>query len=130
MHFTGARWKNIRNPPSPFPANPDPDPMHTRIVAGKGDVHNIPWAKCALAELKSTPRRRFRTKTRSGRRSTGKVMWPPKKLSLIRIVEKRLISVSGCLTRHICTTWTKPTPSIIGFPSCSLCLTFFISIHM
>ena len=64
--------------PNPNP-NPDPDPMHTRIFAGKGDVHNIPWAKCALAELKSTPRRRFRTKTRSGRRSTGKVIWPPQK---------------------------------------------------
>ena len=79
MHFTGARRKIIRNPPRLFSANPDPDPMHTRIFAGKGDVHNIPWAKYALAELKSTPRRRFRTKTRSGRRSTGKVIWPPQK---------------------------------------------------
>ena len=49
------------------------------------------WAKCALADLKSTRRRRFQTKTRSGR---GRSTWDCETLqryeyrSLGRLVEK------------------------------------------
>ena len=110
MNFTGARRKISAIPLALFPLTltltqctretPRARAMYT-IFPGQ----SVPWQSS-----NRRPDADFGQKRVLDEEAPGKLYGPPKKLSLIRIVEKRLISVSGCMTRHIWATWTKTTP--------------------